>query len=291
MSAIFFFFVGRSSPKQYQTIEAALCWRLNQLDIGQVFPAWAPDENVNCIGYRRISGGREYFLDGGTTEVQPRFAIDIWGTSLEEVDTKAQTIRLAISGYKGDWNGKPIANCHLTNESEQHESPLDATDNWVYRIVQEYMITTEEECNAPSFIRQAAFDSLPQSLFRFLRDNIGAAEIAPFKLDQHKEYPAILISKIDSENEDDLQDDGDAMTASYMIDVFAKSYKQAKELAIDVRLLIDGLTGTIGSTNILNIENQSEIDSVVDPVDGSNNPLYLVSCEYKIVYNQTRLEV
>src|SRR5689334_8095960 len=115
MSATFFFYLGNTA-RDYDTIEAALHWRLTQLDIGPVYPAWIPDNVDSAIVYRRRSGGRQYFLTGGTTEVQPIFALDIWGQSLAEVDAKAETIRKAISGYKGDWNGKPIHNCHLITQ-------------------------------------------------------------------------------------------------------------------------------------------------------------------------------
>jgi hypothetical protein len=280
----YYFPIGETlTSRDYNTIEAALGAKLATLDVGAVYPGWIREADDHAIVYRRTSGGRAYFMDGGTSEVMPTFAIDIWGTSVTEVKTKAKIIRQAISGFTGYWGNKRVDHCHLDNSRELHEKPKTLSDSWVYRIMQDYTITTFEECNEPLFLDQLKADSIDQSLFEYLNLNLLNQPVKPWKLPQGQDYPCCLIREVAYENEDDLDDDGDASKTVYAFDVYARSYTEAKHLAIDIRLLIDGLTGSIGTTNVLNIENQTEYDTVV--VDATGKPYFLVSCEYKICFN------
>ena len=96
----------------------------------------------------------------------------------------------------------------------------------------------------------------------YLQDNLsGTIKCYPIRLPQDVTLPAMMYRRISGQRIRSIQGPTGLAHPLIELSVYSKSYLEAKELAAEVRVLLDGFRGVIGSGSLVEniiIENDQD---------------------------------
>jgi len=105
----------------------------------RVAPAWA---SRPYIVYHLISNDHQHNLGGGAPLTGVRIQIDCWADDSEDLETLKEAVRDNMDTFRGAMgdDSLDVRSCLLQDESDDHESPTDATDQGPFRTRMDFMI-------------------------------------------------------------------------------------------------------------------------------------------------------
>lgn len=107
-----------------------------------IYPLRAPEDIVApFIVYQKISGIRWRSLGGPSGMAQTRIQIDAYAASYAGAKTLAESIRIALDGYRGTVLGVRIGAVTLENDQDLLEEDIDPV---LHRVTMDFMVTHEE---------------------------------------------------------------------------------------------------------------------------------------------------
>jgi len=106
----------------------------------RLFPVVIPqDVALPSVAYQRISGAREYALDGRSGLARPRIQFTCVGNRYSDARNAANALREVLSGYRGTVDGVWIQAAFLENEDDAFTD-----DSGLYSVQQDYFIWYRE---------------------------------------------------------------------------------------------------------------------------------------------------
>ena len=130
-----------------------------------------------AITFRRITGERDYHLQGEVPFPKTYFDVGIWGRDPDGAarnEITAALLRLAIGGFRGYWGSRPpvyISSCTLIRDSDRATRPVDGSDYWTHLRTFDAMIHHYEP--VPDFATvepEARFETVISGVSMRLRD-------------------------------------------------------------------------------------------------------------------------
>lgn len=107
---------------------------------GRVYPLKLPQKpTLPAVTYQRISGVRNYFMDGVATLAQPRFQVDSWAATYSAAKDLAGKVRAALSGLTETVDTIKIYGVFLDSDNDLYDDDLE-----VYRVQADYFIHHKE---------------------------------------------------------------------------------------------------------------------------------------------------
>ena len=95
------------------------------------------------IVMHRVSGNRDYHLDGPSGYVQSRVQVDIYDKTYNGAKTVARAVRDAVSGFAGVLNGVQIQRIFIESERDLPADDVGEITN-LYRTTIDLMIHHDE---------------------------------------------------------------------------------------------------------------------------------------------------
>lgn len=133
---------------------------------------------------------------------------------------------------------------------------------------------------------------IDEAVFALLRSGVGSLvaedsspvryRIFPLVIPQHEagdldQYPCIVLTKVGASRGVTLSGTDELVNATYQVDSYASTYKQAAELADAVRVAVVDFNGTVGGHEIKTVNLENEF-ALTDPDPG----LYRIMQTYSI---------
>ncbi|MBE3590007.1 MAG: DUF3168 domain-containing protein [Firmicutes bacterium] len=106
-----------------------------------------------------------------------------------------------------------------------------------------------------------------------------SSRIYPLALPESPTLPAISYQRISRRNERTMGSPVAVQVARFQLDCWAQSYGQAKDVAAQVMAALDGRSGAMGGTTILDAHVVSELD-LYEP----DTKLYRVTVDVEVAY-------
>jgi len=108
------------------------------------------DSALPYITYQIVSSNRDaYSLDGANGQVESRLQVSCWAASGVKRRQLADTLRMAVDGYRGFWNGTEIQSVFIDADEAAFEASAENEQSraWGWRF--DLLITHVE--NVPRF--------------------------------------------------------------------------------------------------------------------------------------------
>jgi len=111
----------------------------------RIYPLVLPqDETRPSLVYQVISRTGNHHLLGPAGLPQTRLQITSNAATPTLATNLADGVRLALDGFRGFWGNVEVTGCEKENEVDDFEEPIDASDQGVFRVVQDYLIFHRE---------------------------------------------------------------------------------------------------------------------------------------------------
>jgi hypothetical protein len=108
--------------------------------VERFYPPPIPDNPTYPLAtYMQVSGLRGYVQEGADGLVIARFQVDSWALQSREARTLAEEIRVALSGFRGDYDSVDIQSIFLIAEQKLYDDDAKA-----HRVIQDYRVTFRE---------------------------------------------------------------------------------------------------------------------------------------------------
>lgn len=99
------------------------------------------------LTHQLISADHNHVLGGAGGQNIVRIQVDCWGKTLSDVETLAEAVR-QIDGYSGTMGAVSVFFTMILSEHDQHESPKNASEQWLYRRVIDVQVKYAESIPA-----------------------------------------------------------------------------------------------------------------------------------------------
>ncbi|WP_339684233.1 tail completion protein gp17 [Gimesia maris] len=96
-----------------------------------------------------VSNSHGHHLTSASGETTARVQLDSWSESLSDAVSLAEAVRGELQGFSGTMDTVTIHFIQLDNEQNLSEPPIDASDDWMYRKSQDFLVKYSE--TIPSF--------------------------------------------------------------------------------------------------------------------------------------------
>lgn len=106
-------------------------------------------------------------------------------------------------------------------------------------------------------------------------------------LPQSAQRPAITYQRVTGGHEHRLTGSSGTAIPTFELDCWADSYEAADQLAEAVRQVMQGFSGTMGSTTVHSVILDDEADQFTPPSDGSDNGIYSITLRYRIRHTES----
>lgn len=105
---------------------------------------------------------------------------------------------------------------------------------------------------------------IEQDLVVFLRANVPMAQqrVWPMRLRQDPQLPALVYRRISGPRESSHSGPSRLAHPRIQIDCWGEDYPQAKFLAEELRIAVDGFRGTMGSRRVDKVEVVADLDDI-----------------------------
>lgn len=111
----------------------------------RVYPIRVPqDGQYPCVVYTRVDTPRLSHLRGSSRLAHPRVQLDCLATVYEDAKALGDAVRSLLDAYRGTASGKVIQGCHLVDEEESDQKPLNADDLPLFRCRLDFEVWYEE---------------------------------------------------------------------------------------------------------------------------------------------------
>lgn len=102
------------------------------------------------ITITRITNGHEHHLLGAAGLSRAVYQIDSWGRNGPEVTSVSEAIRTAMDGFiDKDMGAVNVRGAFLEAETDSIEPPVDASQNAIFRVSQDWAISHVESIPTP----------------------------------------------------------------------------------------------------------------------------------------------
>ena len=117
----------------------------------RIFPIQAPTgADLPRVTITRITNGHEHHLLGAAGLSQAVYQIDSWGRNSSEVTSVAEAIRTALDGFIDKLMGAVnVRGAFLESETDSIEPPVDASQDAIFRVSQDWSISHVESIPTP----------------------------------------------------------------------------------------------------------------------------------------------
>lgn len=125
---------------RYLNTRPAIGNRLSNRIYASVVPHAEKDNYPRCI-VGTIGGQPDYSLSGEIPDLAKTIQVDVDALTPNEAIEIADLIRQEITFFEGTWDDTIVKSCTDEGERDQSFSPLDKSDQWVFRRSIDYRVT------------------------------------------------------------------------------------------------------------------------------------------------------
>jgi hypothetical protein len=100
--------------------------------------------------------------------------------------------------------------------------------------------------------------------------------------------PAVTYRRASGGHLHNLTSASGAAIPEFELVVWAETYEDADEVAEAIRQEMQGFRGTMGSDAVKSVILDDEDDSIAEPDDNSDQPIYAITLRYRIQYVETK---
>ena len=117
----------------------------------RIYPRHLPRDNTTypVLTHQLISNNHLHVIGSAAGQSTARVQVDCWGLKLADVETLAEAVRGILQGYSGKMGTVDVGFVMLVNDMDMHESPKDASEQWLYRRVMDFTVKYGE--SVPTF--------------------------------------------------------------------------------------------------------------------------------------------
>lgn len=136
-------------------------------------------------------------------------------------------------------------------------------------------------------------ETVKKELFDYLNADAAltalvSARIFPVIAPASAAYPSVTVTRVFNEHTRHMLASGGLSIALYQIDTWALSSPSAESVAEAVRNLLDGyVTKDMGGVDVRSSFLDLEEDTVETPQDGSQDFIYRIRQDYKIIHGES----
>lgn len=110
---------------------------ITELVADRIYPHHLPRDvsTYPVLTHQVISLNHLHVLGGAAGQVTARVQLDCWSRSLSDMEILTEAVRQSLDGFSGTMGTISVFFCMILLEHDQHESPKDSSQKWLYRRV------------------------------------------------------------------------------------------------------------------------------------------------------------
>jgi uncharacterized protein DUF3168 len=248
----------------------------------RIFPQELPQDrhcDLPAIRYQIAAQTHESDLDGLAGIAEARFIYEILSDSYDEAFLIATLIKELVIGFYGEMKGKQVEGCELNSESDQEGTlTLNGQERWVFNRTLDFAIAYQEPIPVLAIDPGQSTGAIEESLYTFLGSIADVHPVAPISA----AYPYIIYARADSVMDQDLEDVIDLDDVTFRFRIVSDSYDQTLEIADQIRFALEGATGLIDQSNVLDAQVTLERDAKQMRGMGTDETIFYSDCEWRI---------
>lgn len=271
-------------------IQQSVYSRLTSKTGYDVYPYKIPQgKPFPCMTYSLVTNLYGHNLEGSDTTSLARLQIDCWSYNYSEALTMAESVRNSFQGFQGVMgdNGVGVLSCIPAGRQTFYQEPGNDSDQGYHHIALDYSILYRVDRSSFTWVAGPTLEgSYIESAVVGLISALGLATVYASRRPQKSALPSIVFLINGMDQPGNLSGAAGFATASYTITCYGTSISVATDLADNIRLALDGLSGNNGGIYMYGNIVESSQGDYIEPSNDSDFGTYAVTLNCSCLYQE-----